>query len=101
MNCLKVTYDAENENLAIPENSRQEDWQAVCERYHDDVHRIKAYSEQPPYTAIYACFDEENRCSHFLVEENAKQLFRARHRVLLSKLGQAPDNQEPDSGAGG
>jgi hypothetical protein len=86
MKSLRVQYDkAEDKFTFIKEQSKQE-WVDVCERFDNDVHRLRDETAHPPYTGLYECFDEHNHPAYYLVEENA-QLRKIRQQVFLSKLG--------------
>jgi hypothetical protein len=86
MKALAVDYDATSEHISPQDVEKSEDWEAVCERFEGDVHRVRAASDVADYDALYVCYDEDNRPSYFLVSEDA-ELQRARHRVFLKKLG--------------
>jgi hypothetical protein len=83
---IAVTVEADTEEIGIASDARQEEWQEVCERFNDDVHRLKAVDSVPPYTALYACYDDDNNCHHYLVKED-RQLYRLRRHVFRAKLG--------------
>lgn len=86
MKALAVEYDDAGDRVTLPEDGKNEDWAAVCERFGGDVHRIRAADEVAGYDALYVCYDEDNRPAHFLVAENAA-LHRVRHRNFYQKLG--------------
>lgn len=86
MKALKADFDKDKVEVATVEGEKEEDWIDVCERFDNDVHRIRDYSDKPPYTALYCCYDEDNRPSYYLVEED-RQLDKMRHKVFLNKLG--------------
>ena len=86
MKALQVTFDRDKDDIAPVGDERAENWIDVCERFDDDVHRIRDVAEREPYTALYACYDEDNMPSYYLVEED-RQLDRIRRRVFLNKLG--------------
>jgi hypothetical protein len=44
-------------------------------------------ADQAGYTALYACYDENNQPVYYLVEESAA-LTRLRRKIFLGKLGQ-------------
>jgi hypothetical protein len=86
MKAQQVRYDQENDTIEPLDDPPQEDWVAVCERFDDDVQRVRDVPDRPPYTALYVCFDPDNRPVHFLVQED-RQLNKLRHKVFYSKLG--------------
>ena len=86
MKALQVTFDRDKDDITPVGEKRAENWIDVCERFDDDVHRIRDVAEPEPYTALYACYDEDNMPSYYLVEED-RQLDRIRRRVFLNKLG--------------
>ena len=86
MKAKQVQYEPESDVVTTDDASIEEDWAAVCERFDNDVQRIRDVSDRSPYTALYVCFDDDNRPVHFLVQED-RQLNRMRHKVFYSKLG--------------
>lgn len=86
MKALQVDYDIKGDQLTLIQNQADENWAQVCERFDDDVHRLRDAVRHPPYTGLYECFDEDNQSTYFLVEEDS-QLKALRHQVFLKKLG--------------
>lgn len=86
MKALQVTFSNKKDEIEALQEKTEENWIDVCERYDDDVHRIRDVASHEPYTALYACYDEDNLPSYYLVEED-RQLDRIRHKVFLNKLG--------------
>ena len=86
MKALQVNYDKESDTCTPINAQTDEDWAEVCERFDHDVHRLRSETTHPPYTGLYACFDDDNQPSYFLVEEDVR-LKALRHKVFLSKLG--------------
>lgn len=88
MNSLRVNFDEASQSITDADGAAPQRWDAVCERFDNDVRRIMTVSDREGYTALYACFDENNRPEYYLVEENEK-LAKLRHRTFLSKLGKS------------
>ena len=86
MQSLQVNFDETTETIEPFESASPEPWDAVCERFDNDVRRIKTVSDTKGYNALYACYDEDNQPFFFLVEEDA-ELATLRQRTFLSKLG--------------
>lgn len=86
MKAQRVQYDQENDAIEPLDDQPEKDWAAVCERFDNDVQRLRDVHDQLPYTALYVCFDSDNRPIHFLVQED-RQLNKLRHKVFYSKLG--------------
>lgn len=86
MKALQVVFDKAKDEITPVDQGEEENWIDVCARFDDDVHRIRDVSERSPFTALYACYDEDNQPTYYLVEED-RQLDRIRHKVFLSKLG--------------
>jgi hypothetical protein len=86
MKAQQVRYDRENDVIEPTDDPPEQDWAAVCERFDDDVQRVRDVHDRLPYTALYVCFDPDNRPVHFLVQED-RQLNKLRHKVFYSKLG--------------
>lgn len=86
MQAQQVKYDPDQDRIEIDADKPSESWPEVCQRFYDDVQRLRDADEQAPYTALYVCHDDDDQPVHFLVEEDA-DLFRLRHKVQLKKLG--------------
>ena len=86
MNSLKVNFNAATQAIEPIDNASPESWEAVCERFDNDVRRIKTVSDSMGYSAMYACYDENNQPIYYLVEES-DVLTKLRHRTFLDKLG--------------
>jgi hypothetical protein len=86
MKAQQVRYDQDADAIDSPEDQAPEDWVEVCDRYDNDVQRVRDVQDRPPFTALYACYDPDNRPVYFLVEED-RGLDRLRHKVFFSKLG--------------
>ena len=86
MQALKINYNEADALIELIEKESQEPWDVVCERYDNDVRRIRAVSDRGAYTAVYACYDENNRPIYYLVEED-EALMRMRRKTFLRKLG--------------
>ena len=86
MLAIKIKYNEADQLIEPIENEPQEPWDAVCESYDNDVQRIRDVNDQETYTAVYACYDENNQPIYYLVEEG-EALMRMRRRTFLSKLG--------------
>ena len=86
MKALRVDFDKTKDEITPVDQEKEESWIDVCEQFDDDVHRVRDVQAHEPYTALYACYDENNLPSYYLVEED-RQLDRIRHKVFLNKLG--------------
>jgi hypothetical protein len=86
MQSLHVNYDDGSGTVARIENVSPEPWETVCERFDNDVRRMTDVTDQAEYTALYACYDENNNPVYYLVEED-ETLLKLRRRTHLSKLG--------------
>lgn len=86
MKAQQVQYDQDNDTIERVNDPPEKDWVEVCERFDNDVQRVRDVQDQPPYTALYVCFDPDNRPVHFLVQED-RQLNKLRHKVFYRKLG--------------
>ena len=93
MKAVLAEYDADQGHLAIRPGAEPEDWLALCARFQDDVERLQDALDLAPYTGLYACYDAQNRPTHYLVEENPR-LYRLRRRTFLRNLGQADGSDE-------
>ena len=86
MQALKIKYKEADPRIEPIEDASPEPWNVVCERYDNDVQRIQDVNDRETYTAVYACYDENNQPIYYLVEEG-EALMRMRRRTFLSKLG--------------
>ena len=86
MQCLQINFEPETGTVTPMADALPETWEAVCERYDNDVHRIMDYTDKEGYSAIYTCYDEDNQPAHYLVEEG-EALNKLRHKTFLEKLG--------------
>jgi hypothetical protein len=86
MKSLRVNFDQATQAVDPIDNASPEPWDVICERFDNDVRRIKTVSDPKGYNAIYACYDENNRPVYYLVEES-DVLTKLRHRTFLDKLG--------------
>ena len=89
MKSIRVDYDEGTGKIEIAEGAAEQGWAEVCETFNDDVHRVKAVEDQDGYTALYECYDDDNRKSHFLVEED-RSLYKRRHYHMRRNLGLDP-----------
>ena len=86
MKSLQVNFNEATQAVEPIDNTFQEPWDDVCDRFNNDVRRIKTVSDPKGYNAIYACYDENNQPVYFLVEES-DVLRKLRQRTFLHKLG--------------
>ena len=86
MRALRVEFNKDKEEISRIAEQKEEDWIEVCEHYDNDVHRICDAEDQDGYTALYGCYDEDNKPCYYLVEED-RQLDKIRHSVFFNKLG--------------
>ena len=87
MNSLHVNFNETSQAVEPIETAAPESWEDVCERFDNDVRRIMPVSDQEGYTALYACYDDNNQPVYYLVEED-ESLTKLRRKTFLSKLGQ-------------
>ena len=86
MQALKIEYNEADGAIEPVKEASQEPWDVVCERYDNDVRRVRDVDDREAYTAVYACYDENNQPVYYLVEED-EALSRMRRKTFLSKLG--------------
>ena len=86
MQAIKIKYKEADGVIEPIENESEEAWDVVCERYDNDVRRIRDVNGRETYTAVYACYDENNQPVYYLVEED-EALMKMRRKTFLSKLG--------------
>lgn len=88
MKAMQVQYDKDEDKIEISSDGTRENWIDVCERFDNDVHRLRDAEEHTAYSALYACYDEDNKPTYFLVEED-RYLDKIRRKQFLKKLGRA------------
>lgn len=88
MKAIRVNYDTESGTLAPIENAPEEEWVAVCETFHNDVHRISNITDRDTFTGLYACFDDDDNRSFYLVEED-DSLEKMRRRHFFRNVGRS------------
>jgi hypothetical protein len=86
MKSLRVNFDEATQAVDPIDNASPDPWDVICERFDNDVRRIKTVSDTKGYNALYACYDENNQPVYYLVEEG-EGLTKLRHRTFLDKLG--------------
>ena len=86
MKSLQVNFNESTQTIEAIDKASQEPWEDICERFDNDVRRIKTVSDPKGYNALYACYDENNQPVYYLVEER-DALTKLRHRTFLDKLG--------------
>ncbi|ACN17281.1 hypothetical protein HRM2_42250 [Desulforapulum autotrophicum HRM2] len=86
MKSILADYDKDNQKVTVGTNAEPEDWVKVCTRFNDDVHRIRDVTDIEGFTALYQCFDDDNRSIFYLVNED-KSLFRLRRKRFLENIG--------------
>lgn len=89
MQSINIDYNETTGTITRIDTASPEPWDTVCQRFDNDVHRIKDVTDQAGYTALYVCYDENNLPVYYLVEES-ETLLKLRRRTQLSKLGQPP-----------
>jgi hypothetical protein len=86
MQSINVNYNVDTDTISPIETAKGEEWIDICDRFDNDVQRVKPIEHPDGYTALYLCFDTENEPFYYLVQEDAR-LKRLRHRVFFNKLG--------------
>ncbi len=86
MRSIEINYQLETDTVEKIDDTTAENWIDVCEKFNDDVHRIKDIDVDSIYSGLYECFDDNNKRKYYLVEE-AKELFTLRRKNVRDKLG--------------
>lgn len=86
MKSLHVSYIEETGVIETIEDTSSEVWEDVCERFDNDVSRIKEVSDQEGFNTLYVCYDEKNQPEYYLVKED-ETLSELRKKTFLKKLG--------------
>ncbi len=88
MKAILADYGGKPESIQIKKKAEPEDWITVCTRYNDDVSRICDVTDTDDFTALYECFDENNKPIYYLVKEE-KKLYRLRRRHFFENIGKS------------
>ena len=86
MTAVLVEYDEKEDKITYPDSNTSEYWIDLCQRFNDDVHRIRSITDHESYNALYQCFDENDDGSYYAVEED-RELFKIKHRHFLRNIG--------------
>lgn len=86
MKSIKVEYSEDTDTITTIEDEKPELWIDVCERFNDDVHRIRNISDMDTFTGLFECIDDDNKVFHYIVEED-KALYKYKRRNVYKKLG--------------
>lgn len=86
MKSVMVKYDEDSDTISGHDGSESESWAKVCEKYNDDVHRVRDVSDMGTYTGLFECIDDDNNTFYYIVEED-KDLYRFKRRNVYKSLG--------------
>ena len=86
MRSIQVSYNKGRDDFEIPDDVKEENWIDVCEKFNDDVHRIRSVENSEMYNALYECINDENKSSYYLVDED-EALRNMKRKTFLRKLG--------------
>lgn len=86
MESVRVEYAVDKDEVKRIEGEKPEPWVDICERFNDDVHRIRDISDMAPFTGLFECIDDENNSFYYIVEED-KALYKYKRRNVYKKLG--------------
>ena len=84
MKSIQAEYDSQT--ISVKPDAKPEDWPTVCQRFNDDVERIRDVEDMEGYTGLYACYDDTNTIFYYLVQEN-KALYRMKRKTFLDNIG--------------
>jgi len=85
MKAIQAEYTKDPFEIKIKDKAQEEAWPEVCARFNDDVQRV-CDAKVPGYTGLYQCFDDMNKKSYYLVNED-KSLYRLRRRNFMGNIG--------------
>ncbi len=86
MKSIIVNYDKEKDTIEMRNDVTVEDWVEVCNKFNDDVHKIRAVSDLDDYNRLYECFDDDDNSVFYVVAEDT-DLYRLRKKNVFQKLG--------------
>lgn len=85
MQAVQAEYTQDPFEIKIKDKAKAEDWPDVCRRFNDDVERV-CDADIIGYTGLYQCFDDYNKKTYYLVNED-NALFKMRRRHFLDNIG--------------
>ncbi len=86
MKSVMVMYDEASDTISGNDSSESEFWADVCKKYNDDVHRMRNVEGMGTYSGLYECFDDNNKCFYYIVEEDP-ELYKFKRQGFYKKLG--------------
>ncbi len=95
MKAIQVEYNGTLTSIEIKEDTQPETWPTVCRKFNDDVHRICDVENQQEYTALYECFDDQDKAVYYLVCED-KHLYTLKRKHFLKNIGKEINKVSPD-----
>ncbi len=86
MKSIQAEFDETSKKISIKEGAQTENWVDVCKKFNDDVSRVCDVDDIKAYTGLFECFDDYNKRSYYLVNED-KNLYKMKHKHFLDNLG--------------
>ncbi len=86
MKSIQAEYDESTQKISIKAGAKAEPWVDICKKFNDDVSRVCDAKDLKGYTGLFECFDDNNKRSFYLVNED-KNLYRMKHKRFLDNLG--------------
>jgi len=86
MKAIPAEYSGTPESIEIKDKAKEEKWMEVCQKFNNDVHRICDVENKKEYTALYQCFDDQDKGFYYLVNED-KSLYSLKRKHFLRNIG--------------
>ncbi|MEA1966918.1 MAG: hypothetical protein U9N77_01670 [Thermodesulfobacteriota bacterium] len=86
MKSIEAEIVKDSTTIKIKKDAKEEDWIAVCTKFNNDVERVRDVKDQKDFTALYECFDDDNKNFFYLVKED-KKLYSLRRKHFLNNIG--------------
>ena len=86
MNCIQAELEKDTDKITIKKDAKVENWIRVCQKFNDDVERIRDITDVEDYTALYECFDAQNIRFFYLVKED-QNLYKMKRKHFLQNIG--------------
>ena len=86
MNCIQAELEKDTDKITIKKDAKVENWISVCQKFNDDVERIRDVTDVEDYTALYECFDSQNIRFFYLVKED-QTLYKMKRKHFLQNIG--------------
>ncbi len=86
MKAIKVNYKTDKDIIEAGKGEIVEDWLDICDKFNNDVHKVRDVTDHEEYTSLYECFDDDSVSFFYLVRED-EELYKVRKKHRFRSLG--------------